>query len=59
MSRARRLNFRVSDDEFERLEAEANRQGVSMADIFRAWVHRLPKPKNPEQSIRGTSSPPN
>ena len=45
MARQRRLYFRVSDDEFERLQAEANRQEVSMADVFRAWVHRLPDPK--------------
>ncbi len=45
MARQRRLNFRVSDQEYEQLEAEAKRQGISMADIFRAWIHRLPLPK--------------
>ncbi|MCV3213039.1 CopG family transcriptional regulator [Plectonema radiosum NIES-515] len=34
----------MSDYEFEQLKQEANKQGVSMSDLVRKLISKLPKP---------------
>ncbi|WP_375340459.1 plasmid mobilization protein [Plectonema radiosum] len=38
------LRVRMSDYEFEQLKQEANKQGVSMSDLVRKLISKLPKP---------------
>ena len=44
MSREKRLNIRISDYEYQQLQDESVRRGVSMADIVRGWIGKLPRP---------------
>ncbi|NEU75657.1 ribbon-helix-helix protein, CopG family [Hassallia byssoidea VB512170] len=44
MSREKMLKIRVSDYEFEQLRQEAQKQGVSMSDVVRKYISKLPKP---------------
>ncbi len=46
----RSYSFRVllSDDEKDRLQQEADHQGLSMTDIVRQWIRRLPKNETEE-----------
>jgi predicted DNA binding CopG/RHH family protein len=44
VSRAKVLQFRLSEYEFEQLRQEAEKQGVPMADMLRKYIASLPKP---------------
>jgi antitoxin component of RelBE/YafQ-DinJ toxin-antitoxin module len=44
MARKEVLVIRVLEDEKKRLEAEASRRGVSMSEVIRDYIKRLPKP---------------
>ena len=44
MSRTKKLDIRVSEYEFAQLQQEAERQGVSMSDLVRKYISKLPKP---------------
>lgn len=39
------LRIRVSDYEYEQLRLESEKQGVSMSDVVRKYISKLPKPK--------------
>jgi hypothetical protein len=43
-TREKMLRVRMSDYEFEQLKQESERQGVSMSDLVRKLVSKLPKP---------------
>jgi predicted DNA-binding protein len=45
MLKEKRLEIRLSDDDFARLEAYANHKDVSMAQVLREYIKRLPKPQ--------------
>ncbi|MEH2417816.1 MULTISPECIES: plasmid mobilization protein [unclassified Nostoc] len=44
MSRAKKLDIRVSEYEFFQLQQEAERQGCSMSDLVRKYISKLPRP---------------
>ncbi len=44
MSRAKKLEIRVSDYELAQLQQEAEKQGCSMSDLVRKYISKLPKP---------------
>jgi hypothetical protein len=44
MSRAKMLKIRVSEYEFAQLQQESEKQGVSMSDLVRKYISKLPKP---------------
>jgi hypothetical protein len=46
MSRDKRLEIRLTEDEHRRLEAYASEKDVSMAQVLREYIKRLPKPKD-------------
>ena len=39
------LRIRVSDYEYEQLRLESERQGVSMSDVVRKFISKLPEPR--------------
>jgi len=41
----KRIEIRLSDEDYIRLEAYAKQKDVSMAQILRAYIKRLPTPK--------------
>lgn len=45
MVKEKRLQIRLSDEDFARLEAYARQKDVSMAQILRDYIKRLPKSK--------------
>jgi len=45
MTRPRVYNLRLSDDEFERLQAYAESKQITGAEVLRQYIQRLPKPK--------------
>ncbi len=45
MTRESHIIVRVKPDEKERLRAEATRRGVSMSEVLRDYIKRLPKPQ--------------
>ncbi len=50
MTRREVLVVRVLSEEKKRLEAEALKRGVSMSEVIRDYIKRLPKhPQNAEQ----------
>jgi predicted DNA-binding protein len=44
MTKEKRLQFRLSEEDFARLEAYAKKKDVSMAQVLREYVKHLPKP---------------
>ncbi|MEW6496003.1 MAG: ribbon-helix-helix protein, CopG family [Cyanobacteriota bacterium] len=44
MSRTKLLQIRLSEYEFKQLQQEAEKQDVSMSDLVRKYISRLPKP---------------
>ncbi|MBW4486680.1 MAG: ribbon-helix-helix protein, CopG family [Trichocoleus desertorum ATA4-8-CV12] len=44
MPKEKRLEIRLNDEDFARLEAYAKGKDVSMAQILREYIKRLPKP---------------
>ncbi|QIZ70633.1 ribbon-helix-helix protein, CopG family [Oxynema aestuarii] len=45
MARDELLQIRLTAQEKERLQAEADRRGVSMSEVIRDYIKRLPKQK--------------
>ncbi|AFY82679.1 MULTISPECIES: ribbon-helix-helix protein, CopG family [Oscillatoria] len=45
MARDELLQIRISTQEKERLQLEAERRGVSMSEVIRDYIKRLPKSK--------------
>jgi len=45
MSRSKAIKVRVTEQELERLQAEANRRGVSMSEVIRDCIKCLPQPE--------------
>jgi predicted DNA-binding protein len=43
MTRDKRLEIRLSEEDYRRLEAYANRKDISMAKVLRDYIKRLPK----------------
>ncbi|MCT7955220.1 ribbon-helix-helix protein, CopG family [Laspinema palackyanum] len=48
MARDELLQIRISTQEKERLQLEAERRGVSMSEVIRDYIKRLPKSKKEE-----------
>jgi hypothetical protein len=46
MAREKRLNIRVTEQEWERLKAYAETQQLKMAEVIRLHINSLPKPKS-------------
>lgn len=44
MAKTHRLQIRLSEKELLALQYEADKQGESMAEIVRQFIHRLPQP---------------
>lgn len=44
MLKEKRLEIRLSDEDFARLEAYAEHKDISMAQVLREYIKRLPKP---------------
>jgi hypothetical protein len=44
MTKEKRLQIRLSDQDYAKLEAYAQQKDVSMAQILREYIKRLPKP---------------
>ena len=42
MARERRLNIRVTDEEWDKLKAYADKKGLSMAEVIRFYISSLP-----------------
>ena len=45
MARDYMLRIRLNSQELERLKAEAERRDVSMSEVIRDYIKRMPKPK--------------
>lgn len=45
MSRDKRLEIRLSEPEYSKLEAYAKQKDISMAQVLREYIKRLPTPK--------------
>ena len=45
MSRDKRLEIRLSEPEYNKLEAYAKQKDISMAQVLREYIKRLPNPK--------------
>ena len=50
----RSYSFRalLSDDERDRLQQEANHQGLNMTDVVRQWIRKLPKNETKETATK-------
>lgn len=44
MSRLERIIIRVTNEEKERLQAEAKKRSLSMSELLRDYIKRLPNP---------------
>jgi predicted DNA-binding protein len=44
MLKEKRLEIRLSDEDFARLERYAKQKDISMAQVLREYIKRLPKP---------------
>jgi hypothetical protein len=47
MARPYMLRVRLTEQEKERLQAEADRRGVSMSEVIQDYCKRLPRPDKP------------
>ncbi|MBV9389810.1 MAG: hypothetical protein JOZ78_25585 [Chroococcidiopsidaceae cyanobacterium CP_BM_ER_R8_30] len=45
MSKEKRLQIRLSDEDYNRLESFAKQKDISMAQVLREYIKRLPLPK--------------
>jgi hypothetical protein len=45
MSKEKRLQIRLSQSEYAKLEAYASQKDISMAQVIRDYIKRLPLPK--------------
>lgn len=45
MSKDKRLQIRLSEVEYIKLEAHASQKDISMAQVLRDYIRRLPLPK--------------
>ena len=45
MARDELLQIRLTRKEKDRLQAEASKRGISMSEVIRDYIKRLPKPK--------------
>jgi len=45
MSKEKRLQIRLSEAEYNKLEAYASQKDISMAQVLREYIKRLPHPK--------------
>ncbi|NJK51312.1 DNA-binding protein [Candidatus Gracilibacteria bacterium] len=43
MSKEKRLQIRLSEADYNKLEAYANQKDISMAQVLRDYIKRLPK----------------
>ncbi|MCU0532866.1 MAG: hypothetical protein MUD14_03090 [Hydrococcus sp. Prado102] len=43
MSKEKRLQIRLSEADYNKLEAYANQKDISMAQVLRDYINRLPK----------------
>jgi predicted DNA binding CopG/RHH family protein len=41
MTREKRLNIRVTDEEWDKLKAYADKKGLSMAEVIRFYINSL------------------
>jgi predicted DNA-binding protein len=46
MAKEKRLQIRLSNEDFAKLDAYAKQKDVSMAQILREYIKRLPQPAN-------------
>jgi predicted DNA-binding protein len=46
MIKERRLQIRLSDEDYVKLENYAKQKDVSMAQVLREYIKRLPKPQH-------------
>jgi hypothetical protein len=46
MSKEKRLQIRLSEADYHKLEAYANQKDISMAQVLRDYIKRLPKAKD-------------
>ncbi|MGG6298282.1 plasmid mobilization protein [Leptolyngbya sp. AN02str] len=42
MAREKRLNIRVTDEEWDKLKTYADKKGLSMAEVIRFYISSLP-----------------
>ena len=52
MSRDFSLKVRLTEDEKNRLKAEADRRNVTMSEVIQDYCKRLPKPTQLESSVK-------
>jgi len=45
MSKDKRLQIRLSEEEYNKLESYARQKDISMAQVIREYIKRLPNPK--------------
>lgn len=45
MSKEKRLQIRLSEAEYNKLESYASQKDISMAQVLREYIKRLPNPK--------------
>ena len=48
------LRIRLNSQELERLKAEAQRRDVSMSEVIRDYIKRMPKPKKDQAASTET-----
>jgi predicted DNA-binding protein len=46
MTKEKRLQIRLSAEEYTKLAAYANRKDISMAQVLREYIKRLPNPQD-------------
>jgi predicted DNA-binding protein len=46
MTKEKRLQIRMSEEDYAKLEAYAKQKDVSMAQVLREYIKRLPKPQH-------------
>jgi hypothetical protein len=46
MARDKRLEIRLTEEDYRKLEAYANQKDISMAQVLRDYIKRLPRPKD-------------
>lgn len=45
MSKEKRLQIRLSEEDYNKLESYAKQKDISMAQVLREYIKRLPSPK--------------
>ncbi|QIZ70494.1 ribbon-helix-helix protein, CopG family [Oxynema aestuarii] len=54
MARDYMLRIRLNSQELEKLKAEAQRRELSMSEVVRDYIKRMPKPKKAPQNMTET-----